>query len=117
MLFSSTGMLKLGLIANYLVDYEYYVTELCKNKDKPELSCNGSCAFMEEMGLVEGSDQEKPEAPEIQISISPFQITPLYSFQNAEYTSTRSTHIHAPGVLIQGYPLGLIKPPADIFCG
>lgn len=30
-------------VLEYLVNYDYIVNELCENRDKPVLSCNGKC--------------------------------------------------------------------------
>ena len=33
----------------YIVNYDYIVKELCENKEKPELKCNGKCHLMKEL--------------------------------------------------------------------
>jgi hypothetical protein len=30
-------------VIDYLVNYNYIVKELCENRDKPVLACNGKC--------------------------------------------------------------------------
>lgn len=42
----------------YFFNYDYIVTELCENKEKPELHCNGKCHLMKE--LAKASEDEKP---------------------------------------------------------
>ena len=37
------GFRPLVPLLEYSVNYEYISTELCENKDKPELHCNGKC--------------------------------------------------------------------------
>ncbi|WP_243389315.1 hypothetical protein [Avrilella dinanensis] len=36
-------------LVEYVVFYDYIKNELCVNKDKPELKCNGKCHLMKEM--------------------------------------------------------------------
>lgn len=40
-------------VYNYIVNYEYIVENLCENKDKPELSCNGKCYLAKELSKTE----------------------------------------------------------------
>lgn len=36
-------------IANYIVNYDYIVENLCENKEKPEMMCNGKCYLSKEL--------------------------------------------------------------------
>ena len=45
-------------VAGYIINYDYIVKELCENKAKPELHCNGKCQLMKE--LAKASENEKP---------------------------------------------------------
>jgi hypothetical protein len=45
-------------VAEYAVNYGYISKELCVNKNKPKLHCNGKCHLMKE--LAKASEQEKP---------------------------------------------------------
>ena len=36
-------------VVEYIVFYDYIKNELCVNKDKPEMKCNGKCHLMKEM--------------------------------------------------------------------
>jgi hypothetical protein len=42
----------------YVVNYEYIATQLCENKSKPRLKCNGKCHLAKE--LAKASKDEKP---------------------------------------------------------
>src|SRR5690606_37958801 len=39
-------------VAKYVVFYDYIKNEVCVNKDKPELNCNGKCHLMKKMANV-----------------------------------------------------------------
>lgn len=45
-------------VFDYIINYEYITKELCVNKDKPALQCNGKCHLMKE--LAKASEDEKP---------------------------------------------------------
>ncbi len=57
---------KLGVITNYFVQYDFYTNELCENKDNTELQCNGKCALMKDLQSVDNtsSSEEEPVLPE-----------------------------------------------------
>lgn len=43
-------------VLEYFVNYDYIVTELCENKAKPELKCNGKCHLAKELASASDSD-------------------------------------------------------------
>ena len=45
-------------VFEYIVNYDFIVKELCENKEKPELTCNGKCHLMKE--LAKANDSDKP---------------------------------------------------------
>ena len=45
-------------VFSYIMNYDYIVAELCENKAKPEMHCNGKCHLMKE--LAKASETEKP---------------------------------------------------------
>ncbi|MCL6220634.1 hypothetical protein [Zunongwangia pacifica] len=46
-------------IFDYIFNYDYIVTELCINKDRPDLACNGKCYLMQ--SLARQADKEHEE--------------------------------------------------------
>lgn len=49
-------------VATYFLNYEYIATELCENKDRPELKCNGQCYLMK--SLAEAAEKESQDKKE-----------------------------------------------------
>lgn len=43
-------------VVEYVVLYDYITKELCVNKDKPEMECNGKCHLMKEMAKNSDAD-------------------------------------------------------------
>ena len=54
-------------VLEYLVNYDYIVNELCENREKPILTCNGKCYLGDqvEKQLDRGTDQQVPLPPQI----------------------------------------------------
>ena len=36
-------------VLDYIINYDYIANELCENKAKPELKCNGKCHLVNEL--------------------------------------------------------------------
>jgi len=45
-------------VLEYILNYDYIVKELCVNKAKPQMHCNGKCHLMKE--LAKAAEKEKP---------------------------------------------------------
>lgn len=46
-------------VVEYLVNYTTIVTELCENKDKPQLQCNGKCHLAKQLAKSAETDSKK----------------------------------------------------------
>lgn len=56
-------------VLEYIINYDYIVAELCENKAKPEMHCNGKCHLKKE--LAKASEAEKPlSQKKVQVSES-----------------------------------------------
>ncbi|MCR5863242.1 hypothetical protein LRS05_14425 [Flavobacterium sp. J372] len=102
-------------VLDYIINYDYIAAELCENKAKPEMHCNGKCHLKKE--LAKASDSEKPLSqkksqasetevlffqdtvsfnPQTKVSIitsNIFIYTNLYSYQEGY------SHFHPPLVI------------------
>lgn len=47
-------------VLDYIINYDYIVKELCENKAKPEMHCNGKCHLMKE--LAKAAEEQKQES-------------------------------------------------------
>jgi hypothetical protein len=45
-------------ILEYLINYDYIVNELCENKDKPVMACNGKCYLGDQVDKQLDLDKE-----------------------------------------------------------
>ena len=71
-------------IVEYFVNYDYIVNELCENRDKPILSCNGKCYLEDQVkennNLLEHHEQV-PVLPKIDLTAYPLFVLFKSSFQ------------------------------------
>jgi hypothetical protein len=54
------------VLVNYAVQFDYYASELCEEKNMEESSCNGSCQVSQEL-RSSSSDTEQKEAPQVSL--------------------------------------------------
>ncbi|PZR18979.1 MAG: hypothetical protein DI539_15620 [Flavobacterium psychrophilum] len=47
-------------VLDYIVNYDYIAKELCENKAKPQMHCNGKCHLMKE--LAKAAEEQKQES-------------------------------------------------------
>ncbi|MEA9413964.1 MULTISPECIES: hypothetical protein [unclassified Flavobacterium] len=43
-------------VLDYIINYDYIATELCENKNQPELDCKGKCHLKKELGKATEDD-------------------------------------------------------------
>ena len=53
-------------VFQYVLNYDYIAKELCENKAKPEMHCNGKCHLMKE--LAKASENETPITSDKKVS-------------------------------------------------
>lgn len=54
-------------ILDYVVNYQYIVEELCENREKPEMLCNGKCYLAKEMAKT--AEESQPSKDNTKIAI------------------------------------------------
>lgn len=54
---------KLGVIVWYQANIDYVAQELCENKDKPQMQCNGKCYLKKQLAKVDQQQQDEQQAP------------------------------------------------------
>lgn len=59
-------------VLEYVFNYDYIVKELCENKAKPEMKCNGKCHLMKE--LAKAAEKDSPVSSDKKSSHTEFEI-------------------------------------------
>ncbi|MBA5793861.1 hypothetical protein H1R17_06870 [Flavobacterium sp. xlx-214] len=70
-------------ILEYVVNYDYIVNELCVNRDKPELECNGKCHLAKQMTKASDTDDANDGKPvfSVESAFAFFHEPLLFSFE------------------------------------
>ena len=79
-------------VLEYFVNYDYIVKELCVNKAKPELHCNGKCHLAKELANASdtndatNSSEKKVVAQQYEVVYFQEIETITFSFYNSVFT-------------------------------
>ncbi len=78
-------------VLEYYANYDYIAKELCINRDKPYLDCNGKCYLEKEISRLNGTtDQTIPV-----INMADYPVSPITFYQASipvNYILEKSTH-------------------------
>lgn len=72
-------------VLNYVINYDYITKELCENKEKPEMECNGKCHLKKE--LADASESENSTLPSEKKQNNTIEILFLESIESFQLTS------------------------------
>jgi len=102
-------------IIEYFVNYDYIASELCENKDKPILTCNGKCYLEKQVEEQVNLLQHKEHAPQLpKIDLSTFPLFVLFStnYQNIQlFKSIKEKLYFNPIETVQNNILSIFIPP------
>jgi hypothetical protein len=99
---------------DYFINYNYIAKNLCENKDKPKLKCNGKCHLKKELKKVEESKQTNKKIPVTETKREPFVIT--HTNLNLSFISTLKPNFPEYTILsIKEVYLNLQTPPPKFF--
>ena len=80
----------LAPIIEYYANYDYIATELCENKDKPYLECNGKCYLEKQLNKTNHTNHEhKSTIPSI--NFEDYPVSPLDQFA---YQVLKTAHVN-----------------------
>ena len=80
-------------VLEYLINYDYIVNELCENKDKPILTCNGKCYLGDQVEKQLDLDKDAPTPLPPQTNFKEF-IT-LSTNMTPELSSMEEFHLNS----------------------
>ncbi len=96
----------------YYANYDYIATELCVNKDKPYLECNGKC-YLE--ALQKSANLPTEQQPISTINMMDYPISTLdfdcYKAPQNTITIKSLTPKYCKNFILQGYITDIFHPP------
>lgn len=65
-------------IVEYIVAYDYIIAELCENRDRPELGCDGTCYLSKQLAQEFQEESQNP----LKGSAAKHEILQIFIFEN-----------------------------------
>ena len=109
----SISLSQLFVIAGFEMNQGYIAKELCVNRDRPQLHCNGKCYLMKKLKQAQEKEQ-KQENQNQKIQLQEAIVTLPFSFK--QY-AIAATHLRVP--LTTGMPVSQINSishPPQVSC-
>lgn len=106
---------KMGVILWYSANIDYVATELCENKDKPQMQCNGKCYLKKQLDKVDDK-QDKEQAPTKKLKTElPEFITTSYSIVfSTIFSEKKNTNSFYQNLYRYTAMFAIFHPPNDV---
>lgn len=102
-------------VVEYYMNYNYISKELCENKDKPYLECNGTCYLEKQMSKIDPLGQDQKPVSNIPINLKDYPISTLdffsYDFSSQTEPEIFSLPIYCNQSDYTSFTRGLLRPP------
>lgn len=98
------------IVLSFLMQRDYISKNLCENRDKPQLHCNGSCCLKKELKKQEKNEQQLPALVKGE--------TDVYFFREAApalFTLSGKPVLHHSPYLLKlfpAFPDAVFRPPS-----
>ena len=103
-------------VIDYYINYDYIVAELCENKDKPVLQCNGKCHLTKELKKANDGVDTKKSVPPLNMKeypIVPF-ITQIALIKPRKFRNQNTLINGESNSYIDSYYTSIFQPPKFI---
>ncbi len=102
-----------GAVAYYRVNQDYIAKNLCENRDKPMLDCNGQCYLAKQLKAAEEKEQKSnserlEKMPEVVLSFQALQ--PVFTARFMAYISIEN-HFSTRDFFPNSATKGFFHPP------
>ncbi len=101
-------------VVEYISKYDYIISVLCENKDKPELECNGKCYLSKQLAKENGNQEDNPAQKTFQSEIQTFLISeklPTYHLDLLTVETTQKSSEIKPDFYTSIFIPSSPKPP------
>ena len=102
-----------GAVAYYRVNQDYIAKNLCENRDKPMLDCNGQCYLAKQLKAAEEKEQKSnserlAKMPEVVLAFQAIQ--PIFKPTFLQI-SVAEDHFATPSFVVSNDAKGFFHPP------
>lgn len=100
-------------VLDYVINYNYIVSELCVNRDKPVLACNGKCYLQGQMSKQHDSRDENqvPLAPKVDFERFTTIVAKSFEYNFPILTNRKSSIISRCKLQAGLFLYTIFKPP------
>ncbi|WP_026990380.1 hypothetical protein [Flavobacterium subsaxonicum] len=103
-------------VLEYILNYDYIVKELCVNKAKPQMHCNGKCHLMKE--LAKAAEKEKP-ASDKKVATQQAEVlfltsTTNYTFKALPVIFTQKNSVGYHNLYTSLISVAVFRPPVNV---
>lgn len=100
-------------VLEYLVNYDYIANELCENKDKPLMSCNGKCYLEKQVKkqLHLNHDQEQQTPPKVDFEKFITLKTKKFEYRFLKQSIFKEQSVFCNNLKENLYCSSLLRPP------
>ena len=99
----------------YIVNYDYIVKELCENREKPQLKCNGKCHLKKELAKTASQEKnttsDKKQNVGQQIEVLFFQEVKLISLSKSYVFTNKKINSHYKNLYALTAIQSTFRPP------
>lgn len=100
-------------ILEYIVNYDYIINELCENRDKPILTCNGKCYLGDQVEKQQKLDSQEQIPMPPKMDLEKLISLPTLTIDETLITQilTKVKPIFSPSIKEQLFDNFLLRPP------
>ena len=100
-------------VLDYLLNYDYIVTELCENRDKPILTCNGKCYLEKQVKqqLNLTHSDEAPVPPKVDFEKIVSLKYKKFTYQLFDENITKNNTFFYISLIERDFTNSLFRPP------
>ena len=96
--------------ADFFLNRSYIAKNLCVNREKPRMQCNGKCYLSKKLKEQENQDQQVPVSKNEQFNIQPFFVPAPFLLMNTSITIKVKFFIKNDQA-IASFPEAIFHPP------
>ena len=105
----------ISYFVEYFANYDYIKEELCKNKEKPYLECNGTCyveSLLKSSNLLEDGNSQKTVIPDASLFFPIFVLNEIdFSFSEAIFIEKSIIPNFSKQFIIDDFINDVFRPP------
>ncbi len=107
--------IQLGIMGYYHLNKEYIARNLCENRDKPEMHCNGKCQVKKMIEKVEQEHQDQHEIPGSEgLNFVFFLIPERFSLAETTVFIVPAVYGYSHISYTNSYPGRIFRPPSFV---